>query len=267
LITKLNGKTVSPIGIGTWGMGGWFARDARMDKAEISAIQYALDNGINLIDTAELYGRGHAEELVGEAIKGRDRDELFIVSKVSPTHLSRSAIRKSAAQSLKRMQCGYIDLYLVHWPRPFMNMKEIIGTMEELADEGSISSFGVSNFGIKNMEEAIAAAKKHKMIANEIKYSPVTRECEKDVLPFCERKKIAVIAYSPLAKGDVVSSEKIVDVAKKYGMTPAQVSLAYLMRRSLPIPKATTTEHLDEMIGALDFELKDADYEYLKSSL
>ncbi len=267
MITKLNGKEVSPIGIGTWGMGGWFTRDLHEDRREIAALEYALDNGIKLIDTAELYGHGHAEELVREAISDRDRDDLFIVSKVSPIHLSRGGIKKSAAASLERMNCGYIDLYLVHWPTPLMNMKEIVGTMEELVDDGSISGFGVSNFGVKNMEDALAATKKCDVIANEIKYSPLARECEKEVVPFCEKKKIAVIAYSPLAKGGVAESEKIFEVAKGCDMTPTQVSLAYLKRRSLPIPKATSREHLDDMLGALDFELKNSDYEYLKGSL
>jgi diketogulonate reductase-like aldo/keto reductase len=267
MITKLNGKRVSSIGIGTWGMGGWLTRDTRKDKIEIAAIKYALNNGINLIDTAELYGNGHAEELVKEAIKNCDRDKLFIITKVSPTHLSHNGIKKSIAASLKRLGCRYIDLYLVHWPRPFLNMKEIIGTMEELVDDGSISSFGVSNFGINNMKEAIAATQKYKVIANEIRYSPIAKECEKEVVPFCEKNKVAVIAYSPLAKGDVATSEKIGEIAKEYGRTPIQISLAYLMRRSLPIPKATSKEHLDDIIGALDFKLKDSDYEYLKDKI
>jgi diketogulonate reductase-like aldo/keto reductase len=267
MITKLNGKRVSPIGIGTWGMGGWLTRDTRKDKIEIAAIKYALDNGINLIDTAELYGNGHAEELVREAIKNRNRSKLFIITKVLPIHLSRDGLRKSVAASLERLGCGYIDLYLVHWPRPFLNMKEIIGAMEELVDDGSISSFGVSNFGVKYLKEAITATKKYKVVANEIKYSPITKECEKEVVPFCEKNKVAVIAYSPLAKGDIVTSEKISEVAKKYGRTPAQISLAYLMRRSLPIPKATSKEHLDDIISALNFKLKDSDYEYLRDKI
>jgi diketogulonate reductase-like aldo/keto reductase len=267
MITRLNGKTVSPIGIGTWGMGGWLTRDARKDKIQIAAIEYALDNGINLIDTAELYGNGHSEELVREAIKNRDRYKLFIITKVSPTHLSRVGIRKSVSASLKRLGCGYVDLYLVHWPRPFLNMNEIMGAMEELVDEGLISGFGVSNFGIKNMNRAIAATKKYDVIANQIKYSPIAKECEKEVVPFCEKNKMAVIAYSPLEKGGVVTSEKIREIAMKYGRTPVQVSLAYLKRRSLPIPRATSREHLDDIIGALDFELKDSDYEYLRDNV
>lgn len=267
MITRLNGKRVSPLGIGTWGMGGWLWKDTRNDKVEIAAINYALNNGINVIDTAELYGNGHAEELVREAIKNRDRDKLFIISKVSGHHLSRNGIKKAVAASLKRLGCKYIDLYLIHWPMPFMNMKEIMGTMEELVEDGSISAFGVSNFGVKSVKEAISHVKKYKVVANEIRYSPITKDCEKEVVPFCEKNKIAVIAFSPLAKGNVVRSEMMADVAKKYKRTPSQVSLAYLMRRSLPIPKATTKEHLNDMIGALDFKLKDADYEYLRDSL
>jgi diketogulonate reductase-like aldo/keto reductase len=263
MITRLNGKKVSRIGIGTWGMGGWLMKSVQDDDIEIKAIRYALDKGINFIDTAELYGHGHAEELVKEAIKGYGRDKLFITTKVSPSHLSRRGIRSAIKASLGRLGLKQVDLYLVHWPRPFLNMKEVIGTMEELVDDGSIASFGVSNFGVKDLKSAIAATKKYDILANQINYSPIVRECENDVVPFCEKNKISVIAYSPLAKGEVTDFERIKEVAGRIGRTPVQVSLAYLMRRSLPIPKAARRDHMDEILGALTLKLSDSDYKYL----
>ena len=264
MITKLSGKKIFPIGIGTWGVGGWVLTDRSRDRSEIEAIKFALDSGINVIDTAELYGRGHAEELISKAIKGRDRDELFIITKVWVTHLSRSNLLKAATASLNRLNTKYIDLYLIHWPRPFLNMKETIGAMESLVNKGLVRSIGVSNFNVENLEKAIEATKRYDIVANEIKYNLLEKEAEESVIPFCKRNGIDVIAYTPLAKGKVFDVKEIADIARKYRKTPIQVALNYLMRKSLPIPKASSREHIKEIIGSAGWKLKDRDYEYLR---
>lgn len=264
MITELSGKKVFPIGIGTWGMGGWMLPDKKNDKKEIDAIRFALESGINAIDTAELYGHGHAEELVCSAIKEVDREKLHITSKVWPTNLSRKKIRNSLENSLKRIGTKYLDLYLIHWPNPLANMQESISTMEDLVDEGLIKSFGVSNFGVHDMQKAIECLKKHKIEANQIDYSVLNKGPENDVIPFCEQNKVKIIAYTPLAKGRVNSSKEIIEIGKECKKTPIQVSLNYLLKNSFPIPKATSHEHIKEIIGGAGWELTEKEYLTLK---
>ncbi|HVA83037.1 MAG TPA: aldo/keto reductase [Candidatus Aquilonibacter sp.] len=265
MITELSGKKIFPIGIGTWGMGGWMLADNKNDKKEIAAIKFAIESGINAIDTAELYGRGHAEELVAEAIKGFDRETLHITSKVWPTHLSRSGINGAVNASLKRLGTKYLDLYLIHWPNPLANMQEAISTMEELIDGGLIRSMGVSNFGVSDMQKALDATKKHKIEVNQIEYSVLNKEPEQNVIPFCEKNKVKIVAYTPLAKGAVNNSKEILKIAGKYKKTPIQVAINYLLKSSLPIPKASTPEHIREIMGSTGWELKKEDYAHLKA--
>ena len=264
MITRLSGKKVFPIGFGTWGMGGWMLPDTREDRVQIDAIKFALKNGINAIDTAELYGRGHAEELVAQAIRGVDRESIHITSKVWPTHLNRSGIINAVTKSLERLQTKYLDLYLIHFPNPLANMKEAIGTMEELVDSGKIRSFGVSNFLVGDMKKAIEATKKYEIEANQIEYNVLDRDPERELIPFCEENKVKIIAYTPLAKGSVAKSKELIEVAKKYEKTPVQVALNYLMRNSFPIPMSTDKGHIKEIIGSAGWKLKDADYQLLR---
>ena len=264
MIERLCDKRVSPIGIGTWGIGGWIFSDNKSDKQQKAAIRFAVENGINVIDTAELYGRGHAEELVCDAIKGVDREGLFVISKVWPTHLNRSGIRKALSASLQRLGMKYLDMYLIHWPNPVASMKEAIGTMEELVDEGIIRSFGVSNFGVLDMQEAIDATKKYEIGANQIEYSLLKKGPEKEIIPFCEKNKIVVIAHTPLAQGKLADSQALDELSKKYKKPKVQVALNYLMRNSLPIPRSSNIGHLKEIIGTMEWGLEDSDYRQLR---
>ncbi|MDE1850745.1 MAG: aldo/keto reductase [Candidatus Micrarchaeota archaeon] len=264
MIKRLSGKRVFPIGLGTWGMGGWMLPDTGDDRSQIDAIRFALQSGINAIDTAELYGRGHAEELVAQAIKGSDRESIHITSKVWPTHLSRKGIMNAVTKSLERLQTKYLDLYLIHFPNPVANMKEAIGTMEELVDIGKIRSFGVSNFLVGDMIKALEAAKKYEIEANQIEYNVLDKGPERELIPFCEKNKVKVISYTPLAKGSVAKSGELLEVAERYGKTPIQVALNYLLRNSLPIPMSADRGHITEIIGGAGWKLKDADYEFLR---
>lgn len=264
MITELSGKRVFPIGLGTWGMGGWMLPDRRDDKRQIEAIKFALESGINAIDTAELYGRGHAEELISQAIKGADRESLHITSKVWPTHLSRNGIINAVDKTLQRLQTKYLDLYLIHFPNPVANMKEAISTMEELIDIGKISNFGVSNFLVGDMKRAIEVTKKYEVEANQIEYNVLDKDPERELIPFCEENKVKIISYTPLAKGSVAKAKELLEISRKYDKTPVQVALNYLLKNSFPIPMSTNKVHITEIMGSAGWKLKDSDYESLR---
>ena len=263
MITELCEKRVFPIGIGTWRMGGEMRASSENDRKEIKAIKYALDSGMNVIDTAEMYGAGHTEELVAEAIKRRDRERLLIISKAWPTNLSHDKLIKSAENSLRRLDTKYIDLYLIHWPNPLIDIKETIGAMEELIDRGLIRHMGVSNFEAGDLQKAIEAAKRYEIAANEIPYSLAKKDPEDYLIPFCHRHKVKVIAHTPLARGKVLKMREAIELAEKYKKKPSQVAINYLMKKSLPIPKAVNTKHIKELMGAIGWGMDEADYSRL----
>jgi diketogulonate reductase-like aldo/keto reductase len=266
MVEALGKKRISPIGVGTWKMGGKDGMDRTHDADDVKAIGYALDHGISVIDTAETYGNGHSEELVAKAIKGRDRESLYIITKVLPTHLGHDQLMKSAKHSLDRMGCGYIDLYLIHWTPPKLEMvKEGLQTMEELVKQGAVRSIGVSNFNVQETLFAMEATRSEKIVANQIEYSLLARDPESDVIPFCEKNGIVVISYTPLADGKVTTYGPARDIARSTGRTPVQVALNYLMRRSLPIPKASRIDHLKEILGSVGWTLEPEDVKRLQA--
>jgi len=265
MISEVCEKKVSPIGLGTWMMGGGFWQpDYSQDELIVNVITYALSKGINLIDTAEMYGGGHTEELVGRAIRNFEREEIFIITKVWPTNLEPENLIKSARKSLERLNSKYIDALLIHWPNPSIPIRKSLTAMEQLVDEGIVRCIGVSNFDVRLLEEAMNYAKKHEIKINEIEYSVLNKSAEYDIIPFCEKNNIKVIAYTPLAKGRVKGIKLLEDIGKKYGKTPIQVALNYVMRRAIPIPKASKKEHIDEILGALGWELSNEDYEEIR---
>ncbi len=268
MVTDFGGKKVFPVGIGTFGMGGTIAASRKNDGRDIEALSFALDNGINVIDTAEMYGKGHAEELIAKAIDGRERDELFIITKILPTHLKKDAMAKAVRESLRRLGTDYIDLYLIHWALPTTDIPEAVRNIERLVDEGMVRQIGVSNFSVKEARKAVAAAKRHRVAANQIRYNLFKKRCERDIIPFCEHNGVSVIAYTPLSKGPFGSGRiedirKVQEISGRTGKTPVQVALNYLMRRSLPIPKSSSIGHIREIIGACGWQLEGFDYEYL----
>lgn len=262
---KLCGRTVSDMGLGTWGMGGRQSPDPAHDKEHVQAIKYALEKGINVIDTAEMYAAGHTEEVVGKAIEDSDREKLFIISKVWHTHLHHDSLINSAEQSLKRLNTDYIDLYLVHWPNSAVPIKETISAMEELKSRGMVRNIGVSNFNIPQMQEAMEAAEESRICANQIEYNLSTRRAEEDIIPFCEKNGIDIIAYTPIMKGHTTDFPLLKKMAGKYRATEVQIALRYTMQRAIPIPKTSSREHLDELLKASRIELSSEDYELLRS--
>lgn len=266
MITRIGNDQVSPIGFGTWRIGGSSYPDPKNDERDIKAIECAIENGLTLIDTAEMYAAGHTEELVGKAIKNFSRDDLFIITKVWNNHLRYDDVIRSAKNSLKRLGSKHIDLYLIHWPNSSVPMKETIGAMEKLIDMGIARYIGVSNFSIQQLQDAMNATSKYKIVANEIEYSIASRSAEKDVIPYCENSDVAVIAYTPINKGKLREFRELGSIAGKMGKTSVQIALSYVMRRSIPIPMSTNHDHIREIAEATNFSLSDNDYEILRNS-
>ncbi len=254
----LGGYRVTAIGMGTWGIGGYERPDYSHDRESVEALRYGLELGINLIDTAEFYGAGHSEELVGEAIRGFERGEIFIISKVWPSHFSYNEAKNAARASAKRLGT-YIDLYLLHWPgEDWGKIEETLHALEELVDEGLIRYIGVSNFDLELLKRSQEAMRRHEIVANEVKYSLKDRWPETSgLLDYMKREKIALIAYTPLEKGSLARNSCLGEIGKKYGKTSAQVALNYLIWEEdvIAIPKAGRREHVEENAGAMGWRL------------
>jgi diketogulonate reductase-like aldo/keto reductase len=270
------GESVAAIGLGTWNMGGRESPDYRDDERLIEAIRYAVELGMNHIDTAEMYAAGHAEELVGEAVKQFSRDEVFIATKVWPSNLRYEDVIRSCRRSLERLQLKYVDLYMVHWPNPRIPLQETMKAMEKLVKDGLVRNIGVSNFDVELLEEAMNALKREEIVANQVEYSLEAREVERELIPFCERNGITVTAYTPLGKGRIPAEAAsntprgkiLAEMAQRYGKTPVQIALNWVIWRPnvITIPKAARKEHLEENAGAAGWRLTEEDYKRLSAA-
>jgi len=255
------GVKVPEIAMGTWGIGGYFTKDSSRDEVAILALRKGIELGMYLIDTAEMYASGHTEEVVGEAIKPFSRKEVFIVSKVLPENLHYANVIKAAEASLKRLQTDYIDLYLIHFPNPGIPLKETMAAMEKLVEEKLVRFIGVSNFDVALVEEARNYLSNNDIVANQVEYSLLERSIEKDVLPYCTKHRITLMAYTPLGMGKLARNEFLKEVGKKYNKTAAQVALNWLISKEnvIAIPKAIDLNHLKENAGAGDWRLSPRD--------
>jgi diketogulonate reductase-like aldo/keto reductase len=255
-ITLPGGDKMPAYGQGTWHMG-----ESRSQFAEeVAALKLGIDLGITLIDTAEMYGNGVAEEIVGEAANGR-RDELFIVSKVLPYNASQRGTIDACERSLKRLKTDHIDLYLLHW-RGSYPFAETLGAFEKLQQQGKIRHHGVSNFDRRDMEEWVSLGGGKSVASNQILYNLTRRGPEWDLIPWCRQRDISIMAYSPIEQGRMLGNKALAEVAARYtGATPAQVALAWLLRQDgmIVIPKAGRKDHVREDFGALDLALTDQD--------
>ncbi|MDQ0504432.1 aldo/keto reductase [Xanthobacter agilis] len=240
------GEVVSALGQGTWYMG----ERGELRGAEVKALRAGLDLGISLIDTAEMYGEGRAEEVVGEAIAGR-RDGVFLVSKVYPHNASRDGVVAACGRSLKRLRTDRIDLYLLHW-RGEHPLVETLAGFEALQRAGKIRHWGVSNFDVADMEE-LKAAGGGACAANQILYNASRRGPEFDLMPYLSAAGIPVMAYSPIEQGRLPRGGALGRVARKHGVDPFQVALAWVMRSPdvIAIPKATHIAHVEANARAL----------------
>lgn len=228
------------LGMGTWHMG----EDPGRRRHEVAALQLGLDLGMTLVDTAEMYGEGGAEEVVGEAIRGR-RHEVFVVTKFYPHHASRRELEKACSRSLARLGIERIDCYLYHWPGA-VPLEETVAALERLVDSGRIASWGVSNFDTSDMEDLAKVAEGTRVVANQVLYNLARRGPEFDLLPWCAERGIDVMAYSPLDEGSLARHPALAEAASGMGVTPAQLAIAWLLQRPgvAVIPKASTPEHV-----------------------
>lgn len=260
--TLSNGFSLPVYGLGTWQMGGREMPDQSNDKAEIQAIKYAISQGITHIDTAEMYGAGHAEELIAEAIMGVDRAKLLIASKVMGHNQRYDDLIKSCKESLKRLQTDYIDLYMLHrCPDPGIDIKDTMRALDYLVERGLVKNIGVCNFTVNRLVEAQKHTK-NKIVCNQVHYSLECREIvDKGVLEYCQSNDIMIVAWGPLSKGMLEKADILKKMAERYGKTPYQVALNWLISQKsvVTIPKTTNKEHLDENLGAIGWELSVGD--------
>jgi diketogulonate reductase-like aldo/keto reductase len=251
------GETVAALGQGTWYMG---ERQGNAAK-EAAALRLGIDLGMTLIDTAEMYASGGAEQVVAQAVSGI-RDKVFIVSKVLPQNASRSGVPAACERSLQRLKTDRIDLYLLHW-RGAHPVAETVAAFEALKTQGKIRYWGVSNFDTADMTELQRVPNGANCAANQVLYHPDSRGIEFDLLPWCAKQGVPVMAYSPLGHNvrRLLGSSALQAVAKRHGATPAQVAIAWGMRDGnvISIPKAADTAHVRENAAAADIRLTDED--------
>ena len=246
MITLPAGEQVVALGQGTWYMG----ESARARPQEVTALRLGIDLGMTLIDTAEMYGSGGAEEVVGEAVAGR-RDHIFIVSKVLPNNASRRGTIAACERSLGRMKTDRIDLYLLHW-RDSHPLRETVEAFEELKRAQKIRHWGVSNFDTDDMEELVALPGGKAVAANQVLYNLTRRGIEYELLPYCGQHKIPVMAYSPIEQGRMLGNATLKEIAARHKATPAQIALAFLLQQKgvIVIPKASSEQHVRENAAA-----------------
>jgi diketogulonate reductase-like aldo/keto reductase len=258
-----SGERVPALGQGTWKMG----ERAGERAAEVAALRLGLDLGLTLLDTAEMYGDGGAEDVVGEAVAGR-RESCFIVSKVYPHNASRRGTVAACERSLARLRTDRIDLYLLHW-RGRVPLAETVEAFERLREAGKIRHWGVSNFDRSDMEELHALKAGARVAADQVLYNPKRRGPEWDLLPWCHEHGVPVMAYSPIDQGGaLLRARPLRAVAARLGASPAQVVLAWLLARPgvIVVPKAVRATHVRENRAALDLALDAAALEALESA-
>lgn len=250
-----SGTPMPVLGQGTWGMG----EDPARRQTEVAALRLGLELGMTLIDTAEMYAEGGAEEVTGEAIEGR-RAEVFLVSKIYPHNASRSGAVEACERSLKRLKTDYLDLYLLHW-RGSVPLAETLEAFQSLKQAGKIREYGVSNFDVRDLEEAGATPGGDEIATNQVLYNLMRRGIEWDLLPACRERGIPVMAYSPIEQGAMLGNAQLKMVASRHNATPAQVALAWLLGQEgiAVIPKAGNAAHVRENRAAAELTLTDED--------
>jgi diketogulonate reductase-like aldo/keto reductase len=254
-VTLRSGERVPALGQGTWHMG----ENRRRATEEAAALRLGIDLGMTLIDTAEMYGSGGAEEVVARAADGI-RDSLFIVSKVYPHNASRDGVVAACERSLERLATDRIDLYLLHW-RGSIPLAETLEGFQQLERDGKIRHHGVSNFDRTDMAEWLALKGGDTVAADQVLYNLGRRDPEWDLVPWCREHRVAIMAYTPLGTGGMLGNPVLTEIARRRGATPAQIALAWLLRQesTIVIPKASRPEHARENRGALDVSLPQED--------
>lgn len=253
---------VSAIGLGTWAI-----RDYKRARV---AFLYALEQGIDNIDTAEMYDSGRAEEFVGSIVKEFGRDNVFITTKIWPDKLvDRSLILKAAKASLVRLGVRFADLILIHWPNRSMSIRDQVRNFEVLYSEGLARYIGVSNFNLRDLEEAVESTSRAEIVVNQVRYSVYYKELvERELIEFCTRNRITVQAYTPIERGRVAQDPLLKRIGEKYGKTPIQVALNYVIRheRVMAIVKSENVEHIRELLGSMGWRLAPEDVQAIATA-
>lgn len=267
---KLKSGFEMPVfGLGTWQMGGREERNLENnDEADIKAIKRAIEAGIRHIDTAEMYAAGHAEELVGKSITGFDRNRLFLTSKVLDGNQTYDGVMQAVHGSLMRLGTDYLDLYLIHAPDESVHISETIKAMSSLVDQKLVKNIGVSNFSVKQFEQAQQYSQ-HKIVVNQLHYNLEIREIEKNgALSYYQQHDVMVTAWRPLQKSIILTdgAEILRKIGEKYTKTPAQVAINWLISQPNVVTMSTMREqkHLEENIGSVGWKLSEDDIEYLR---
>ena len=254
-----DGSSLPALGLGTWHLGESSAQRPR----EVAALRLALELGYRLMDTAEMYGEGGAEEVLGqalaEALRGDSsltREQVFVVSKVYPHNASRAAMKAACERSLRRLRLDHIDLYLLHWPGPHP-LAETVAGFEALQAQSRITHWGVSNFDTDDMDELVEVPGGARCAANQVYYSPSTRGVEFDLLPWQRARSMPLMAYCPLDQGALPQDDVLRAIAERHGATASQIALAWLIARGdvMPIPKALREPHLRANLAAAELRL------------
>ncbi len=249
-----SGTSMPRFGIGTWRMG----EHSSAAQAEIAVIKAAIERGVTLIDTAEMYGDGGAESVIGRAIADMldTREKLFIVSKVYPHNASRKGAVAACERSLKRLGTDYLDCYLLHWPGEHP-IAETVDAFETLKAQGKIRAWGVSNFDVDDMQELVSVPNGKNVVTNQVLYNLSRRGVEFSLLPWQREQGISTMAYSPIKQAQLLTSAKLKAIASDIGATPAQLAIAWLLTQPdvIVIPKTTHIPRLEENLGALDLKL------------
>ncbi len=260
-----DGTHVPALGLGTWGIGGGSRPDRSQDERLVTAIRTALHLGYTHIDTAEMYGGGHTEELVGQAIRGFDRQDLFLVSKVWPDHLSYDRLLASCQASLDRLGVDYLDIYLVHWPNQSIPLEETFRALNRLVTDGRALHIGVSNFNLEQLRRACQLSD-IALATNQVPYSLFERSYVRNgVLDYCQQNDILLTAYTPIEKGRVARNSLVRQIASRYAVTPVHVALNWLLQQTavIAIPMSTNPQHLRENLEAVSLQLSDEDMQQL----
>jgi len=268
-----SGVKIPLLGLGTWGIGGFSSKHFGGDDEAVRALRLGLELEMRFIDTAEMYARGHSEEVVARAVV-TERESVFIATKVSAENLSYEHVLRSCESSLKRLQTSYIDLYQVHWPNPSIPIAETMRAMNRLVAEGKVRHVGVSNFSVQQTREAQTALSREELVSNQVEYSLLDRSIEAELLPFAEKEHMSIIAYSPVARGQIPRGggdrrwQVLEKIAAKYGKTNAQVALNWLIVKDpvVAIPKAVRLDHVKENAGAAGWKLTQEDQVALDSA-
>lgn len=267
--TLTDGFSLPVYGLGIWQMGGRFEEDTSNDEQEVTSIRAAIDAGVTHIDTAEAYGNGHAEELLGRAIQGYDRTKLIIATKVTAEHQTYEGVHQALRASLKRLNTEYVDLYLLHrYPALGIDIKDTMRAMDELLAQGLVKHIGICNASPRRFDEAQKYSQ-NKLVCNQVHYNVLVREAEKQgVLQHTQESDSLLVAWGPVQKGMLPNVPLVQELAQKYNKTPTQIAINWLVSQPnvVVISKTGSAKHLEENLGALGWQMDDEDIELVRKN-